>query len=166
MWWPELPAWLGWNLSCCYLLGWWKKYVNAKSDTPVKLVFVIVEDVTDIIRVTYILNMKCNQGRNTEFFMDFWGLLQLMFDCRWYARLLTRTVDTPLALCEAWGGAVDVTGRLLIAMARRLIVEVRRRRCCLETAGSVLALHWGSLGQACCSVKPDEVRELIWLVPT
>jgi hypothetical protein len=36
----------------------------------------------------------------------------------------------------------------------------------LETLLGVLALHWGSLDGACCSVKPDEVRELIWLVPT
>jgi hypothetical protein len=35
----------------------------------------------------------------------------------------------------------------------------------LETAGSV-ALHWGSLGEACCAVEPDEARELMWLVPT
>jgi hypothetical protein len=28
----------------------------------------------------------------------------------------------------------------------------------------VLAFHWGSLDEACCSVKPDEARELIWLV--
>jgi hypothetical protein len=34
-----------------------------------------------------------------------------------------------------------------------------------KTAGSV-ALHWGSLDGACCSVKPDEARELIWLVST
>jgi hypothetical protein len=78
---------------------------------------------------------------------------------------LTRSVNTQLALCEVWGGALDVTGRRLVAVAGRLVVEVGWRRCCLETAGSVLALHWGSLGQACCSVKPDEAGELIWLVP-
>jgi hypothetical protein len=33
-----------------------------------------------------------------------------------------------------------------------------------KTAGSD-AFHWGSLDGACCSVKPDEARELIWLVP-
>jgi hypothetical protein len=33
-----------------------------------------------------------------------------------------------------------------------------------KTAGSV-ALHWSSLDAACCSVKPDEGRELIWLIP-
>jgi hypothetical protein len=60
---------------------------------------------------------------------------------------------------------LDVTGRRLVAIATRLVVEVGWRRCCLETAGSV-ALHWGSLGEACCSVKPDEAGELIWLVPT
>jgi hypothetical protein len=53
-----------------------------------------------------------------------------MFDCRWYARSLTRTLNTPLALCKAWGGALDVTGRLLIAMAGRLAVEVGWQRCC------------------------------------
>jgi hypothetical protein len=31
------------------------------------------------------------------------------------------------------------------AMAGRVVVEVGWRRCCLETAGSVLALHWGVL---------------------
>jgi hypothetical protein len=30
----------------------------------------------------------------------------------------------------------------------------------------VLALHWCLLDGACCSVKPYEARELIWLVPT
>jgi hypothetical protein len=34
-----------------------------------------------------------------------------------------------------------------------------------KTAESV-ALHWSSLDGACCSVKPDEARELIWPVPT
>jgi hypothetical protein len=36
----------------------------------------------------------------------------------------------------------------------------------LERLLGVLALHWGSPNGACCSVKPDEARELIWLVPT
>jgi hypothetical protein len=36
----------------------------------------------------------------------------------------------------------------------------------LERLLGMLALHWGSLEGACCSVKPDEARELIWLVPT
>jgi hypothetical protein len=49
---------------------------------------------------------------------------------------------------------------------RETVVVVGWRRCCLETAGSVLAVHWGSLGEACCSVKPDEAGELIRLVPT
>jgi hypothetical protein len=39
---------------------------------------------------------------------------QLMFVCRWYALLLARSVNTQLALCEAWSGALDVTGRLLM----------------------------------------------------
>jgi hypothetical protein len=62
-----------------------------------------------------------------------------------------------LALCEAWGRALDVTGRRSVAMAGRLVVEVGWRRCCLETAGSVLAPHWGSLGQTCCSAKPKSL---------
>jgi hypothetical protein len=37
--------------------------------------------------------------------------------------------------------------------------------CCQKTAGSV-ALHWGPLDEACSSVKPDEARERIWLIPT
>jgi hypothetical protein len=36
----------------------------------------------------------------------------------------------------------------------------------LEILLGVLALHWDSLDGVCCSVKPDEARELIWLVPT
>jgi hypothetical protein len=36
----------------------------------------------------------------------------------------------------------------------------------LERLLGVLALHWSSLDGACCSVKPGEARELIWLVPT
>jgi hypothetical protein len=45
---------------------------------------------------------------------------QLMFGCRWYALLLARTVSTQLALCGVESGALDVTGRRLIAMAGRL----------------------------------------------
>jgi hypothetical protein len=45
---------------------------------------------------------------------------QLMFGCRWYALLLTRSVNTQLALC----GALGVTGRRLVAVAGRLVVEV------------------------------------------
>jgi hypothetical protein len=36
----------------------------------------------------------------------------------------------------------------------------------LERLLGVLALHWSSLNGAFCSVKPDEARELICLVPT
>jgi hypothetical protein len=36
----------------------------------------------------------------------------------------------------------------------------------LERLLGVLSLHWGWLDGACCSVKPDEARELIWLFPT
>jgi hypothetical protein len=49
-----------------------------------------------------------------------WGKPQLVLGCRWYALLLTRTVNTQLALC----GALDITGRRLVAMAGRLVVEV------------------------------------------
>jgi hypothetical protein len=45
-----------------------------------------------------------------------WGYPQLKFGCRWYALLLTCSVNTQLALCEA----LDVTGRRLIAMDGRL----------------------------------------------
>jgi hypothetical protein len=44
--------------------------------------------------------------------------------CRWYALLLARFVNTQLALCGAGSGALDVTGRRLVAMVGRLVVEV------------------------------------------
>jgi hypothetical protein len=75
---------------------------------------------------------------------------QLMLGCGWYAPLLTRSVNTRLGLCGAWGGALDVgavsplvaeaVGDLWLmsadgaAMAGRVVVEVGWRRCCLETA--------------------------------
>jgi hypothetical protein len=65
----------------------------------------------------------------------------------------------------AWGRTLDVTGWRLIAMAMRLVVEVDDSVAAWKTAGGVLALHWGSLDGACCSVKPDETREF-WLFPT
>jgi hypothetical protein len=43
-----------------------------------------------------------------------------MLGCKWYALLLTRSVNTQLALC----GAPDVTVRRLVAVAERLVVEV------------------------------------------
>jgi hypothetical protein len=49
---------------------------------------------------------------------------QLILGCRWYALLLARSVNIQLALCGAGSGALDVTGRRLIAMAGRLIVEI------------------------------------------
>jgi hypothetical protein len=45
---------------------------------------------------------------------------QVIKGCRWYALLLASSVITQLALCGALGGALDVTGRRLIAMAGRL----------------------------------------------
>jgi hypothetical protein len=36
----------------------------------------------------------------------------------------------------------------------------------LERLLGVLAPHWCSLDGACCSVEPDEARELIWLLAT
>jgi hypothetical protein len=36
----------------------------------------------------------------------------------------------------------------------------------LERLLGVFAFHWSSLDGACCSVKHDEARNLIWLVPT
>jgi hypothetical protein len=88
-----------------------------------------------------------------------------MFVCRWYALLLARSINTQFALCEAWRGALDVTGRRFIAMAGRLQLKSADGVAARKTAGSI-ALHWGSLDGACGSVKPDEARELIWLVPT
>jgi hypothetical protein len=114
--------------------------------------------------------------------------------CRWYTSLLTRSVNTQLALCGAWSwaswcywSAVGCGG------SGRLVVEVGWRCCvgratcgrsrltalrwhgdlwsksadgaALETVRSV-ALHWGSLDGACCSVEPDEAGGLIWPVPT
>jgi hypothetical protein len=51
-------------------------------------------------------------------------------------------------ICRTCGLVLDVIGRLLIAMAGRLVV-VGWRCCCLEDC-------W-----ECCSVKPDEVREWV-----
>jgi hypothetical protein len=45
---------------------------------------------------------------------------QLMFVCTWYALLLARSVNTQLSLC----GALSVTGRRLVAVTGRLVVEV------------------------------------------
>jgi hypothetical protein len=102
--------------------------------------------------------------RSRYFFFQVWGVPTKCTRLKMVWTLLTRSVNTQVALCEACGEALDVTGRLFIATAGRLVVEVGWRHCCLETAGSVLALYWGSLGEACCSVKPDEAGELFWLV--
>jgi hypothetical protein len=63
--------------------------------------------------------------------------------------LLTRSVNTQLALYEAWSGALDVTGRRLIAIAGWLVVEVGWRRCCLEDCweccSSLELAEWGVL---------------------
>jgi hypothetical protein len=61
---------------------------------------------------------------------------QLILGCRWYAVLLTRSVNTQLALC----GALDVTGRRLIAVAGRLQLKSADGVASWKTAGSV-ALH-------------------------
>jgi hypothetical protein len=100
-----------------------------------------------------------------------WGGVapQLILGCWWYAPLLTRSVNTQLALCEAWGGALDVTGRRLVAMVGRLAVGVGWQRCCFETAGNVLfftedrlvrrAVQWSPM-------KPEsELVRLGWLKP-
>jgi hypothetical protein len=84
-----------------------------------------------------------------------------LLDCRWYALLLTRTVNTPLALCEAWGEALAVTGRLLIAMAGRLQSKSADGVVVRKTAGSAC-----SRGRACECNLMNSARELIWLVPT
>jgi hypothetical protein len=84
---------------------------------------------------------------------------QLILGCGWYALLLARTVITQFALCEAWIGALDVTGRRLIAMAGRLVVEVGWRCRCLEDCWECCS-SLSSLDGACCSVKHDEARDL------
>jgi hypothetical protein len=75
-----------------------------------------------------------------------WGVFpQLMLGCRWYSLLLTRSVNKQLALC----GALDVTGRRLVAVAGRLVVEVGWRHCCLddcwECCSSPRLARWGVL---------------------
>jgi uncharacterized protein (UPF0548 family) len=59
---------------------------------------------------------------------------------------------------RCYWSAVDWDGRATV-------VEVGYGVAAWKTAGSVV-LHWSSLDGANCSVKPDEARELIWLVPT
>jgi hypothetical protein len=108
--------------------------------------------------------------------------------------LLTRSVNTPLALCGAWSGASCCDWSAVgCGGSGRFVVKVGWRRCdgratcsrsrltvlrwpgdlwsksadgaALETVGSV-ALHWGSLDGVCCSVEPDKAGGLIWPVPT
>jgi hypothetical protein len=91
-----------------------------------------------------------------------WGVSpQFVLGCRWYALLLTCSVNIRLALCGAWSGALDVTGW----RSGDLQLKSADGVASWKAAGSV-AFHWSSLGGACCSVKPDEARELIRLVPT
>jgi hypothetical protein len=68
---------------------------------------------------------------------------QLMLGCRWYALLLACSVNKQLVLC----GALDVTGRRLVAVAWRLVVEVSWRHCCLkdECCSSLRLARWGVL---------------------
>jgi hypothetical protein len=94
-----------------------------------------------------------------------WGCNPINVYCRWYALLLARSVNTQLELCGAWSGALNVTGRRLIAMAGRLVVEVGWRHCRLKNCWECLLFTGARSIGACCSVKPDEARELIWLVP-
>jgi hypothetical protein len=92
---------------------------------------------------------------------------QLILNCRWYALLLTRSVNTQLELCGAWGGALDVTGRWKIAMAGRLVVEVGWQLCCLKDCWECLPFTGArSMGRAVrwSPMKPES--ELIQLVPT
>jgi hypothetical protein len=49
----------------------------------------------------------------------------------------------------------DVTGRRLVAMAGRLVVEVGWRRCCLETAGNVLLFTEAGLVRRAVLMKPE-----------
>jgi hypothetical protein len=81
---------------------------------------------------------------------------QLILGCRWYALLLTRSVNTQFTLC----GALGVTGWL------RWPGECSWSRLTALLLGRLLGVLFLTEAGACCSVKPDEARELIRLVPT
>jgi hypothetical protein len=92
-----------------------------------------------------------------------WGVSpQSKFGCRWYALLLTRSVNTQLALCGAWGGALWCYWSAADCDGRATVAEVGWRRCCLEDCweccSSLRLARWG--------VQFSEARELIRLVPT
>jgi hypothetical protein len=58
---------------------------------------------------------------------------------------------------------------LLVGCWLRCPADCRRSRLTallLDRLLGVLALYWCSLDRACCSVKPYDARELIWLVST
>jgi hypothetical protein len=75
--------------------------------------------------------------------------LMCILDTRYYIFFIDTHWNTPLALSEAWGGALDATGRLLIVMVGRLVVEVGRRRCCLKDCWECLLFTWArSMGRA------------------
>jgi hypothetical protein len=69
-------------------------------------------------------------------------------------------------LCEAWGLALCCYWSAIGCHERATCSWSRLTALLLRRLLGVLALHWGSLDGACCLEKPDEARELIWLVLT
>jgi hypothetical protein len=69
--------------------------------------------------------------------------------------------NTPLALFETWGGTLDVTGWLLIAMAGRL-VEDCWWRCCLKGCWECF-LFTGARSMG-CAVQWRPMKPEIWSV--
>jgi hypothetical protein len=88
---------------------------------------------------------------------------QLMLGCRWYAPSLTRSVNTQLALCEARGEALWWYWSAVGCDGRATCKWNRLTTLLLGDCWECVVLHWGSLGKACCSVKPDEAGE--WVGP-
>jgi hypothetical protein len=50
-------------------------------------------------------------------------------------------------------------------MANRVLSELASCIAARRLLG-LFALHWGPLDEACSSVKTDEARKRIWLIPT
>jgi hypothetical protein len=78
-----------------------------------------------------------------------WGVPTIKVHCRWYALLLTRSVNTQLALCEAWGGAlwcywsaVGCDGPATCSWSRLTALLLGD---CWEWACSSLRLAWGGV---------------------
>jgi hypothetical protein len=89
-----------------------------------------------------------------------------MLGCRLYALLLTRSVYTQLALCDARGGAPWCYWSAVDCDGRATVVEVGWRRCCLKNCWECLLFTGArSMGRAVQwnPMKPES--ELIRLVP-